>query len=155
MAARLHDNGTMALNLIKLCVGVETIQELEEWIARRLAEKRRLGQPVEQLHVTRMAPKRTDELLDGGSLYWVIKGQVSCRQRLTDLRVFTDDQGIGRCALVLEPTLIRVRPRPMRPFQGWRYLAAKDAPDDLAGEAEAIDAMPEPMRRELAALGLL
>jgi hypothetical protein len=145
----------MALNLIKLCVGVETIQELEDWIARRLADKKRLGQPVEHTHITRMAPKRVDELLSGGSLFWVIKGQISCRQKLLDIRVFTDGEGIGRCALVLEPILTRIRPRPMRPFQGWRYLAAKDTPEDLFGGDAAIEEMPEPMRRELVNLGLL
>lgn len=155
MDGEFADDDAMALNLIKLCVGVESIQELEDWIARRLADKKRLGQPVEQVHVTRMAPKRTEELLSGGSLYWVIKGQVACRQKLEDVRTFTDDAGIGRCALVLEPSLIRVRPRPMRPFQGWRYLADKDSPDDLAGAGTALDEMPEPMRRELVTLGLL
>jgi hypothetical protein len=145
----------MALNLIKLCVGVETIQELDDWIARRLADKKRLDQPVEHTHITRMAPKRVDELLSGGSLFWVIKGQIACRQKLLDLRVFTDGEGVGRCALVLEPIVIRVRPRPMRPFQGWRYLAVKDTPEDLFGGDAAIEDMPEPMRRELVSLGLL
>ena len=72
----------MALNLLKLCVGAESVEDLEDWIARRLDEKRRLGQPVEHFHTTRMVPKRVDELVDGGSLYWVVKGSVQCRQRL-------------------------------------------------------------------------
>jgi hypothetical protein len=72
----------MALSLIKLCVGCDSVEDLEEWIAFRLEERRRAGEPVEQWHTTRMVPTRAAELTDGGSLYWVIKGSVQCRQRL-------------------------------------------------------------------------
>ena len=102
-----------------------------------------------------MVPKRVEELLDGGSLYWVIKGQVAARQRLLDVRPFTDADGIGRCRLLLEPKVIPVAPRPYRPFQGWRYLVAKDAPRDIDGKGGDLASMPEDMRRELAELGLL
>jgi len=146
----------MSLNLIKLCVGAESIEDLETWIAFRLGEMRRAGEPAEQFHTTRMVPKRAEELLDGGSLYWVIKGNVQCRQRLVDIRPFTDTDGIGRCHLVLEPEVIPVEPRPCRPFQGWRYLKAEDAPRDLSRDAAGdLAAMPEDLRRELAQLGLL
>jgi len=145
----------MALHLIKLCVGCESIADLEEWIEENRAHHRRLGRDYEQTHTTRMVPKRVEELLDGGSLYWVIKGQVAARQRLLDVRPFTDADGIGRCRLVLEPTVIPVEPRPYRPFQGWRYLAPKDAPRDIDGKAGDLAKMPEDMRRELAELGLL
>ena len=132
----------MALNLIKLCVGVDTISELEDWVERRLREK---GQ---HFHTTRMVPKREDELLAGGSLYWVIKGQVACRQKLIGIEPFTDEQGIGRCRLLLEPKVKPVVPRPFRPFQGWRYLTEDAVPPDLGKSAAAtIAAMPEPMRR--------
>lgn len=146
----------MALHLIKLCVGADSTRDLEEWIAERLSVKRAAGQPVEQTHRTRMVPKRLDELLDGGSLYWVIKGQISARQTILDIRPFTDDQGIGRCNIVLEPTVVPVMPHPRRPFQGWRYLVDHEKPADLAGGAGAqIAEMPEPLRRELRELGLL
>lgn len=145
----------MALHLIKLCVGAESIRDLEEWIEERMHERRRQNLPQEQLHTTRMVPKRIDEILDGGSLYWVIKGQVCCRQRLLDIRPFTDGEGISRCHLVMEPVVVPVVPRPFRPFQGWRYLAAKDAPPDLGGGSETGAEMPEELRRELASLGLL
>jgi hypothetical protein len=145
----------MPLHLLKLCVGAESIVDLEEWIAERLAEKKKRGQPAEHIHTTRMVPKRVDELKDGGSLYWVIKGQICARQTLLDIRPFTDGEGIGRCQLVLEPQVTPVHPRPCRPFQGWRYLAAKDAPADLGRGAGAIAEMPEEMRRELRDLGLL
>ena len=145
----------MSLHLIKLCVGCETVSDLEEWIEENRAHHRRLGRAYEQTHTTRMMPKRLDALLDGGSLYWVIKGQIACRQRLLCVRPFTDGEGIGRCHLVLEPVVVAVQPRPCRPFQGWRYLERSDAPRDLGRAAGDIAAMPEAMRRELADLGLL
>ena len=115
----------------------------------------RLGRAYEQMHTTRMVPKRMAEIVGGGSLYWVVKGQLSCRQRLVAVRPFTDGEGIGRCRLVLEPKVLAVEPRPYRPFQGWRYLAAGDAPRDIDANAGDIARMPEDMRRQLAELGLL
>jgi hypothetical protein len=144
----------MTLPLIKLCVGAESIEDLEEWIAERVAERRRRGEPQLSLHVTRMTPKRGAELLDGGSLYWVIRGQVAARQRLQAIEPFTDEEGIGRCRLWLEPQVRPVLPRPYRPFQGWRYLTVKDAPPDLSGRGD-VSEMPEALRRELSGLGLL
>lgn len=140
----------MSLHLIKLCVGVDTIADLEAWIGER-----RRGGASEHVHTTRMAPKRADALVEGGSLYWVIKGQVACRQRLLAVRPFVDRDGIGRCGLVLEPSVVPVVSRPCRPFQGWRYLAPKDAPVDLDLGGAGFEALPEAMRRDLAELGLL
>lgn len=142
----------MTLHLIKLCVGVESIDDLGEWIERRLADKRAAGLPVEQYHTTRMVPRRMDELLDGGSLYWVIKGSVQARQRLVDIRPFTDDEGIGRCRLILEPRLVPTEWQPKRPFQGWRYFDPKDAPRDLESGGEK--GLPPALAAELAGLGL-
>lgn len=143
----------MSLHLIKLCVGVDTVADLVDWIAENAVHHRRLGRSYEQIHTTRMTPRRADEILPGGSLYWVVKGHVACRQRLLDIRPFTDDAGIGRCRLVLDQDVLKVVPRPCRPFQGWRYLAQKDVPADL-GSGD-IGEMPDAMRRELAGLGLL
>jgi hypothetical protein len=120
-----------------------------------LREKRRKKQPAEHIHTTRMLPTRKDELLDGGSLYWVIRGEVMCRQRLLDVRPFEDKGGIGRCHLVLEPKLVLVEPRTWRAFQGWRYLGDKDVPRDLDRAAPGARNMPETLRRELRELGLL
>jgi hypothetical protein len=145
----------MPLHLIKLCVGCDSITDLQEWIEENRAHHRRLGRAYEQTHTTRMVPKRMDELVDGGSLYWVVKGQLACRQALVAVRPFTDGEGIGRCHLVLEPTVIPVEPRPYRPFQGWRYLDPRDAPRDLGRHSGDLARMPEAMRRELAELGLL
>jgi hypothetical protein len=145
----------MALHLIKLCVGCDSVKDLEEWIAEKLRERKRRRQPLEHVHTTRMVPKRADELIDGGSLFWVIRGEVMCRQKLLDVRPFVDKEGIGRCRLVLQPKPVLVEPRPYRAFQGWRYLASKDAPRDLARAAPGAARMPETLRRELRGLGLL
>ncbi|MBK5959908.1 lysophospholipase [Rhodoplanes elegans] len=144
----------MPLHLVKLCVGCDSIADLEDWIRERLA-KRPKGSSREHAHVTRMVPKRADELLAGGSLYWVIRGEVACRQTLLRVEPFVDGEGVGRCRLVLAPEVVPVVPRPYRAFQGWRYLAAGEAPADLDRAAPGTQAMPEEMRRELRTLGLL
>jgi hypothetical protein len=144
----------MPLNLIKLCVGCDSVEDLEEWIEFRLREKKLAGEPEEQFHTTRMVPKRVEELTQGGSLYWVIKGSVQCRQRILEVRPFTDGEGISRCHLVLEPQVIRTEWQPRRAFQGWRYLDTKDAPHDLAAGAD-VATLPPNLRRDLAELGLL
>lgn len=144
----------VTLHLLKLCVGAESIADLEAYIAQSLATRRAARQPLEHVHVTRMTPKRIDELLDGGSLYWVIRGQLAARQALRAIRPFTDRDGIGRCALVLEPDVVPVMPRPCRPFQGWRYLDHASRPDDL-GSVGGAASLPEALRAELRALGLL
>jgi hypothetical protein len=145
----------MALHLIKLSVGTDSVADLEDWIKRKLKEKKRRGQKPERIHTTRMVPKRVDELLGGGSIFWVIRGEIMCRETLLDIRPFVDKDGIGRCRLVLDPKCVLVEPRPFRAFQGWRYLAEKDAPRDLDRAAPGAAAMPEPLRRELRELGLL
>lgn len=145
----------MALHLIKLCVGCDGIEDLEDWIAMKLDEKRRAGEPVEHFHTTRMVPNRTAELLEGGSLYWVIKGNVQCRQRLLDVRPFTDNDGIGRCRLILDPAVVPTDWQPRRAFQGWRYLKPADAPVDIGDGHTALLEMPQQLRRDLAELGLL
>ena len=145
----------MALHLIKLCVGCDSVRELEDWIKQKLKDKRRRREKAEHIHRTRMVPKRADELTDGGSLFWVIRGEVMCRQRIRAVRPFRDKDGVGRCGLVLEPKVVLVTPRPYRAFQGWRYLAPADAPPDLDRAAPGAAAMPEKLRRELRELGLM
>jgi len=144
----------MTLHLLKLCVGADSVEDLEEWIAFRLEERRRAGEPVEQWHTTRMVPTRAAELTDGGSLYWVIKGNIQCRQRLVDIRPFTDHEGISRCHLVLDPRVVLTQWQPRRAFQGWRYYKGAEAPADLACRSGLAE-MPAKLRMELAELGLL
>jgi hypothetical protein len=146
----------MPLHLIKLAVGCDSVKELKEWIAERMKTAKKKGLPQRHVHVTRMTPKRVDDILAGGSLYWVIRGEVAAREKIIAIEPFRDKDGIGRCRLVMQPKVIAVSPRPMRPFQGWRYLTDDSAPADLArATAGVIAAMPEPMRRELRDLGLL
>lgn len=146
----------MTVHLIKLCVGADSVEDLVEWIAEVLADKARRGLPAEQVHTTRMMPRRRSELLDGGSLYWVVRGVIQCRQRLLDVRPTVGQDGVSRCELVLDPQVVPVEPRPRGPFQGWRYYEPKDAPPDLdPGGTADLAAMPAQMRRELTALGLL
>ncbi|KQS88284.1 MULTISPECIES: DUF1489 family protein [unclassified Rhizobium] len=144
----------MALHLIKLCVGADSIDDLRDWVARRALTAIAAGLEPHSTHTTRMVPKRVEELLDGGSLYWVIKGQVQARQQLTGIETFTDADGIGRCNLVLGPEVVETALQPRRAFQGWRYLLDNEAPRDLTDLGAAAD-MPMDLRRELAELGLL
>lgn len=144
----------MTLHLIKLCVGADDVEDLQNWQNARLAEKRKRKEKPVLAHVTRMVPTRAAEILDGGSLYWVMKGIIRCRQRIVDIEPFVDGEGIKRCRLVLDPEIVLVRRRERRSFQGWRYLDPKDAPEDVKGVDE-VDDMPEEMRRELEELGLL
>ena len=143
----------MPLHLIKLCVGCDSVGDLEDWIGQKRRAKR-TGKH-EHIHRTRMVPKRAAELTDGGSLFWVIRGELMCRQRIRAVRPFRDKDGIGRCGLVLDPKVVLVEPRPYRAFQGWRYLGISDAPRDLDKVAKGATAMPEKLRRELRELGLM
>ncbi|MEQ8818286.1 MAG: DUF1489 domain-containing protein [Thalassobaculum sp.] len=147
----------MPLNLIKLCVGIETVEQLERYRRQRRAELAAAGLPPFDRHLTRNFPRRADEILGtGGSLYWVIKREVRVRQRLHAIEEAVDHEGRPCCALVFENELVRVMPRSQRPFQGWRYLEGADAPADLPAHAVDESAeMPEDMRRELRSLGLL
>ena len=147
-------SGPMPLHLIKLCVGCDSVKDLESWIKQKL-KALKPGARREHIHTTRMVPKRADELIDGGSLYWVVRGQIMCRERISAIRPFVDKEGVGRCHIVLDCKPVLVEPRPCRAFQGWRYLAPKEAPRDLDRAAPGAKNMPETLRRELRELGLL
>jgi hypothetical protein len=139
------------LHLIKLSVGSETIEDLAGWQALVTERRAAHGQPRTPVHVTRMFPKERAALLNGGSLYWVIKGQIMCRNRILDLTEEVGEDGVMRCAIRLDADLVAVNPVPRKPFQGWRYLKPDDAPADLR-EAGA-EGIPEGLRRELRELG--
>ncbi len=144
------------MHLIKLCVGVDTVEQLASWQTIRLERQRRTGAVQELVHRTRHTPRQRAAVLESGSLYWVIKGFVRARQRILDLREETDAEGRTLCGIVLGHELIATKPQPRRPFQGWRYLKPEDAPADL-GPAQGLadDDMPEAMRAELAELALI
>jgi hypothetical protein len=145
----------MTVHLLKLCVGVETVQDLRDWQAARLKALTRAGKTPELCHRTRQTPRRREEILDGGSLYWVVKGIVAVRQRILDLRADTKDDGTPCCGIVLDPKLFGTRSRKRRAFQGWRYLAAADAPRDTLRLDGAEDEMPHAMREDLRELRLI
>lgn len=145
MAATVH--------LLKLCVGADGVEDLVAWQADRLAEARATGRAPHIFHVTRMWPKREADLVNGGSLYWVFRGLVLARQRIEGLEERVGQDGIRRCALRLDPAVVRTAPQPRRPFQGWRYLRPEDAPADLAA-AGAAD-LPPALAADLAEIGVL
>lgn len=143
----------MPLNLIKLSVGSDGVDDLAGWITATIADKKRRGLEPVHIHRTRMMPKRVDEIVPGGSIYWVIKGQVRVREAILDLRPVKDDSGISYCDIVLTGELVEVEARPYRPFQGWRYLSPDVSPRDL--KSDAVADLPVEFLRELAGLGLL
>ena len=139
----------MTEHLVKLCVGADDISDLVSW-------QNHLQKTYGKVfHTTRMVPKREADLLEGGSIYWVIKRQIRVRQRIIDIEAFTDGQGIRRCHLHLDPELVYTRLQARRPFQGWRYLTPEDAPVDSPTNVEVDEDMPEELKSELTELGLL
>ena len=144
----------MPLHLVKLSVGTPSVEDQEAWVASRVALNRRRGLGAVHDHVTRMHPRHEVELLDGGSIYWVIKGVILCRQRIQRIERVTGTDAIERTALLMAPEVIRTEPQLRRPFQGWRYLRPEDAPRDLPADGEDRSMSPV-LHRELAELGLL
>jgi hypothetical protein len=145
----------MTIHLVKLCVGCDTVQELLAWQKGRLKELKRAGKRPEHCHRTLQTPKRRDEVLDGGSLYWVIKGFILVRQRIIEIRPDFKDDGTACCGIVLDPKLVTTRPQARRAFQGWRYLAAEDAPPDQRDVRAEDGEMPHAMRAALRELRLI
>jgi hypothetical protein len=146
-----HNTLATKLHLQKLSVGTENVADLAAWQASKRAQAPD-GLPR---HVTRMWPKRAEELLSGGSIYWVVKGSLLCRQRIVRLDEYIGADGIRRCAIVIDPELIRVVPSLKRPFQGWRYLKPEDAPRDLPVGRENEEALPPSLSAALAEIGIL
>lgn len=142
------------INLIKLCVGAEGIDDLLDWQKRLRAIRAARGEPPEHRHITRMWPKREAELLAGGSLYWVFKGVVLARQMVLRLDEVIGEDGIRRCGIVLHDDVIKTEAVPRRPFQGWRYLTTADAPRDLTADRAGETALPPELATALADLGV-
>lgn len=138
----------MALHMIKLCVGADSIEDLAEWQAKRIAENKKAKQPATAWHDTRMWPKRAEEMLAGGSIYWVIKNRIQVRQKLLRFEKVDDKDGKSMCRIHLDPVLVRVKPRSKRPFQGWRYLEPSSAPTDADGTSPALSADLETALKE-------
>ena len=143
------------INLIKLSVGTESIYSLLEWQQVCRAQNFIEYEVAEHWHTTRMRPKREAELLDGGSIYWVFKGIIQCRQKVLRLDEVIGQDGIRRCRIILDKHLYATATWPRRPFQGWRYLKADDAPPDVTMPSESDENMPQELRDALFELGLL
>ena len=148
----------MTIHIIKLCVGAESVEDLAEWQIEQLKRARKAKansiiplQKQRPVCGTRMWPKRIEDVLAGGSLYWVIKGVVSVRQKILAIDDVIDNHG-QRCGLYLDAHLQRTAPQPRRAFQGWRYLEPKDAPSDLTAAQGGLE-LPEHLRRQLVELG--
>ncbi|MDA0998368.1 MAG: DUF1489 domain-containing protein [Proteobacteria bacterium] len=145
----------MTVHLIKLCVGIEDVPHLARVHRQRLAAKRKRREKTELVHVTRSTPKRAAEILDGGSIYWVIKGVIRVRQKIVELRAMIDEDGKSACGIVLENKRVETERKSFRAFQGWRYLNATDAPLDLRELAAGAAKLPDALASELKDLGLL
>lgn len=146
----LGANGAGSLHLLKMAVGVSDVDELRRFRAARLKEG------GASWVYTRNRPRRAEEVLAGGSIYWVIRGRVRVRQRVTGFRVERDDNGRAYCLIEVDPDLVETLWRPWRPFQGWRYLSPADAPPDRRDGGTGDEAaIPAPMLAELRALGLI
>jgi hypothetical protein len=145
----------MTVNIIKLCVGVEHVSELECWQRQQAEVVLKAKQPFVLQHLTRNTPRRKDEVLDGGSLYWVIKGLVQVRQRIVAIEPSARENGEPVCALVFDQELVQTERQPRRAFQGWRYLELDAAPPDLGSGSVAKGSLPPALVSELRDLGLL
>lgn len=137
------------VHLMKLAVGARDIAHLREFQASR-AEAR---PPLR--HQTRNTPRRADEIIDGGSLYWVVAGTLLVRQRVLDIIEDRWDDATRCAGLMLEPTLVQVEGRPVKAFQGWRYLEADDAPPDVTARDLDPLSMPPALRNQLRTLCLI
>lgn len=119
----------------------------------RTVQARRLAAEGGLRHFTRHRPRRADEIVGAGSLYWVVRGYVQVRQLIVEIESVRHDEG-KRCALVLDPELVLTEHQPRRPHQGWRYLDTQDAPPDLAaGAANEAASLPGPLARTLKEIG--
>jgi hypothetical protein len=141
----------MTVHIIKLCVGADSVEDLAEWQIDQMKRAKKARREPRPHCGTRMWPKRVEDVLAGGSLYWVIKGVILVRQKIVAIDHVTDNHG-QRCGLYLDPKLVRTSPQPRRAFQGWRYLEPKDAPADMKARGGGAG-LPEHIRRQLVELG--
>ena len=144
----------MVVHLLKIGVGTEDVEHLRQAQSAKMQQSRAAGQGSRLWHRTRNMPTRKEEVLGGGSLYWIIRRFIRVRQRIIGLEAVVGDDGIPRCDLILDPELIRTEPQPRRPHQGWRYLNAADAPKDLDISSQDQE-LSEEMAIDLGEIGLI
>ncbi len=140
------------MHLQKLSVGSQSIETLGAYQKNLAIRRKAEGVGDYADHITRMSPKRREELLGGGSIYWVIKGVMQCRNKILGLEKTLTQDGRKACRIVLHPDLILITPTPRRAFQGWRYLTPEDAPKDLSSLGDAAN-LPASLRTKLVNLG--
>ena len=146
----------MTIHLIKLCVGIDDVEHLIRVHKSRLAAPQKHGQPEAIRHITRNMPRRSEELLNGGSLYWVIRRIICVRQPILSLERLEHEDGRSVCAIYLGTKYVQTVPRQSRAFQGWRYLSAKEAPMDIENKKSGMcEELPLEMTEELREMGLL
>ncbi|MGY9019385.1 MAG: DUF1489 family protein [Alphaproteobacteria bacterium] len=146
----------MTIHLVKIAVGIESVDHLRDVQIERLRQAQEPGGAGALRHLTRNAPRRAEEVLDGGSIYWIIKGYIRVRQYITGFGEAVGRNGKPRCALILDPKLVQTVLLPHKPIQGWRYMEAEAAPEDLTGkERKIVSSLPQDMADELRSLGLL
>ena len=146
----------MPLNLVKLAVGITDIDHLKIIQTKKLQDPNlNQGNKKTLYHITRNTPRRYEEIVNGGSLYWVIKRVIQVRQLITGVESIKKTDGKSSCALILDPVLSKTVPRPFRPFQGWRYLTPDMAPEDLPSHENKNEQIPYKLAKELQNLGLL
>ena len=142
---------TEKINIVKICVGAKVVHDLWLWQKERQTSDKN----SKIMHITRMRPQRENELLNGGSIYWVFKGLILARQEVMSLQECRGADGILRCGLILNPQLFLTYPVKKRPFQGWRYLKSSDAPKDLEKYSPGNDRLPNELKIAMSELGLV
>jgi hypothetical protein len=151
----------MTVHLLRMAVRVESVGHLRTIQAERMKESaqtgKNKGRKKKRLYTrTRNVPKRTAELLDGGSIYWVVKRYVRVRQKILGIESATNSEGRRYCAIELDPELVLVDPRRHKAFQGWRYFRLEDVPADISAQSAAdADNLPPELADELRDLGLI
>ena len=143
--------GIPIINLIKICVGATSISDLEQ---RQRMQQTNIGMKKKVVHLTRMWPRREEELLAGGSIYWVFKGLILARQRILGLEEVIGADQIKRCGLILDEQIVKTSPKSKRAFQGWRYLTTEQAPPDSGKFSITEDELPHSLQSELSRLGV-
>lgn len=145
----------MTVHLVKMAVGIESFDHLVSVQSERFRRAEETEGKGILRHLTRNTPRRAEEVLDGGSIYWIIKGYIRAHQRITGFGEATGRNGRPRCALILDPNLVRTELLPHKPIQGWRYMEPAAVPEDLTSKAMEKTSLPDEMAAELRALGLL
>ncbi len=141
------------IHLLRMAARIQDLEELQD--VQTHFRTRGKGAKAVVIMTTRNMPKRADELMAGGSIYWIVRTAIQARQKILDVAQITDSDGERMCQISLDPQIIRVMPTAQRPMQGWRYLEPAKAPRDLGAFTASESAPPEEMARELKALGLL